>query len=140
MTMKKLIVRRPGLRPGPHVDDAKLRGAIDGMVEEAVDRLTKLTGRDGEFVRRFGRWTRPSRAPRYPIVEWATACVRWDPRGDGVVDVERFLNCFPEKSDRIVIGEIARFVVEEVMGKFATDETLRVFRLSLCRRLDSVGF
>lgn len=138
--MKKLIVRRPGMRPGPHVSEGKLASAIDGMVEEAVDRLTKLTGRDGEFVRQFGRWTRPSHAPKYPIETWATAYIRWDPRGDGIVDVAPFLQCFPEKSDRIVIGEIARFVVEEIINKFATDETLRVFRLSLCRRLDTVGF
>jgi hypothetical protein len=138
--MKKLIVRRPGLRPGPHVDAGKLGRAVDGLVEEAVERLSKLTDRDDQFLRRFGRWARPSHAPKYPIETWVTAYVRWDPRGDGVVDVEPFVKCFPERADRVVIGEICRFVVEEILGEFATDETLRVFRLSLLRRLDAVGF
>lgn len=130
--MKKMIVRRPGV----YVSE----GRLDGMVEEAVARLDPLVARDEEFLRRFGRWTRPSHAPKYPIETWANAWIRWDPRGDGIVDIEPFVRCFPDRADQVLIGEIARFVVEEVIGKFATDETLRVFRLSLLRRLDDVGF
>ena len=127
------------VRPGVIVAEADAR-QIDRLVEEAVARLTKLTDRDEEFVRRFGKWTRPEHTPKYPIEAWAEAHVRWHPNLEGILDVEHFVKSFPDPADRTIVGEIARFVAEEYMDKFCTDKTLNTFRLDLLRRLDVVGF
>lgn len=127
------------VRPAVVVGDADPR-RIDRLVEEAIARLEKLTDRDEEFRRRFGKWTRPGHSPKYPIERWAAAWVRWHPNLEGILDVEHFVRSFPDKADRVIVGEIARFVAEEYMDKFATDKTLNTFRIDLLRRLDSVGF
>lgn len=133
--MGKMMRIRPAVVAG--ADDPR---RIDRLVEEAVARLEKLTDRDEEFRRRFGQWTRPSHAPKYPIETWAAAWVRWHPNLEGILDVEGFVKSFPDKADRVIVGEIARFVAEEYMDKFATDKTLNTFRIDLLRRLDDVGF
>jgi hypothetical protein len=127
------------VRPGVVVADDDPR-RIDRLVDEAIARLEKLTNRDEEFHRRFGRWTRPDHAPKYPIEAWAAAWVRWHPNLEGIIDVEHFVKSFPDKADRVIIGEIARFVAEEYVDKFVTDKTLKSFRIEFLRRLDAVGF
>lgn len=132
--MTRLRVRRR-----PVIDSVDPR-ALDAIVEEAVERFRPLEARDAEFARRFGKWTRPDTVPRYPVEVWAKTRIRWDPRGDGVVDAAAFVRTFPDPADRTIVGEIARFVVEEYEGRFATDETLRLIKTNLLRRLDAVGY
>jgi hypothetical protein len=130
-----LIVRRPGI----HVRDPE-PGEIENLVDETVERFKKLTTRDEEFARRFGKWNRPEHLPRYPIERWANTLISWSRIEPGIVEAEPFVRAFPERTDRVLVGEIARFCAEGIHGKFATDETLRIFRLDLLRRLDEVGF
>lgn len=115
-------------------------GEIDNLVEEAVERFTRLTTRDDEFTRRFGKWRRPDHLPRYPIEKWAQTRISWSRVDPGIVEATAFVRSFPEKTDRVLVGEIARFCAEGIYDKYATDETLRIFRLDLLRRLDEVGF
>lgn len=130
-----VIVRRPGVNVRDPED-----GEIDELVEEAVERFGKLTTRDDEFVKRFGRWRRPDCLPRYPIEDWAERMITWSRVDPGIIEAAPFVRSFPEKADRVLVGEIARFCAEAVHDKYATDTTLRVFRLDLLRRLDAVGF
>jgi len=112
---------------------------LDGIVEEAVERLGKFQTRDAEFEARFGKWTRPEFAKRYPLEAWVNKFIHFSPVEEGIIDVKPFLlRMAPE--DRRIAGEIARFVSEEVEGKWATDSTLKMFRLSFARRLDACGF
>jgi hypothetical protein len=112
---------------------------VDQLVEEAVERLRRFEDRDAEFERRFGKWTRPSFARRYDLQRLVNLHVRWLPEIEGILDVKPLLmQLAPE--DRRIAAEIARFVSEEYEGKFATDKTLKTFRLDLARRLDACGF
>ena len=131
----RIVVRPPGVNIRDPGD-----GEIDSLVEEAVDRLGKLTTRDDEFGRRFGRWRRPEHLPRYPIEAWANRLITWSRVESGIIEAAPFVRSFPEKADRVLVGEIARFCAEAVHDRYATDTTLRVFRLDLLRRLDAVGF
>lgn len=130
---KYVRVRKP-------VIDYVEEGTLNEIVDEAVERFRKYASRDEEFVARFGRWRRPGHAPTYPVELWANRWIRWHPEMDGVIDVERFVRSFPDKADRVLVGEIARFVSEPSIGLFATDKTLNSFRIELLRRLDAVGF
>jgi hypothetical protein len=132
--MGKVLVRRH-----PVVDQIDEK-ALDAIVEEAIERFRPLEDRDAEFVRRFGKWTRPDNSPSYPIERWAMTRIRWDPRGDGIIDAAAFVTAFPDTADRTIVGEVCRFVAEEYEGKFATDDTLRSFKINLLRRLDAVGY
>jgi hypothetical protein len=134
---RRLVVRRPAIRVGgPEPDPGKMKA----LVEEAVSRLDKLTDRDEEFLRRFGKWRRPEHLPKYPIEAWANTRIYWSDVEDGIVEAAPFVRSFPEKADRILVGEVARFCAEAIHGRFATDETMRIFRLDLLRRLDDLGF
>lgn len=112
---------------------------VNAFVEEAIARLEKHQARDGEFFARFGRWQRPAFAQRYPLWDAILKTVRWDPRSGDVLDVSTFVRSLREE-DRYLAGEIARFVAEEYVGKFTTDETLHSFKLNFARRLDACGF
>lgn len=126
------------VRRRPVVDEVSER-QLQQMAEEATERLRSLEGRDAEFTRQFGKWTRPDSAPKYPIERWAKE-VRWHPFGEGILDAAPFIRRFPDPADHAVVGEVARFVAEEYQGDFATDKTLRSFRVNLIRRLDAVGY
>lgn len=111
---------------------------VSSLVEEALARLEKYTGRDAEFLARFGRWERPSFAPRYNL-DALVALVRWSPWDPSILDAEPLiLHLAPE--DRRIAAEIARFVAEEYENAPASDVTLKLFRLNLARRLDACGF
>lgn len=132
--MNRILVRR---RPVvDHLDERSL----DRIVEEAVERFRPLEARDDAFTRHFGKWKRPDNSPTYPIERWVNTRICWHRCGDGIVDAELFVRAFPDKADKVLVGEICRFVVEEYEGKFATDDTLRAFRTNLLRRLDAVGY
>ena len=132
----KIIVRRPGVIIGRDPEP----GDISNLADEAVDRLEKLMTRDEEFTARFGKWRRPEHLPKYPIEAWAHTRITWSRVDPGILEAAAFVRAFPEKTDRVLVGEIARFCAEGVFDKYATDTTLRVFRLDLLRRLDEVGF
>lgn len=132
----KVVVRRPGV----NLEREPEPGEVENLVDEAVARFERLTTRDEEFERRFGRWRRPGHLPRYPIETWANRLITWSPVDPGIVEAAEFVRSFPERADRVLVGEIARFCAEALDGKYATDQTLRIFRLDLLRRLDAVGF
>lgn len=131
----KIVVHRPGVLIGDPDP-----GAVDNLVDESVERLEKLTTRDEEFTARFGKWRRPEHLPRYPIEAWANVHVQWSRVESGILEAADFVLAFPEKTDRVLVGEITRFCAEGVHDEFATDKTLKIFRLDLLRRLDEVGF
>lgn len=131
----KIVVRRPGV----FVRDPE-PGELDRLADEAVARFERLTARDDEFTARFGKWRRPEHLPRYPIEAWANARITWSRDVSGIVEAAAFVRSFPDPADQVLVGEIARFCAEGIHGRFATDETLRIFRLDLLRRLDEVGF
>ncbi len=129
------------VRPGVHLDARDPEpGEVDRLVDEAVARFERFTDRDAEFERRFGRWRRPEHLPRYPIERWANRLLRWSEHDPGIVEAAAFVRSFPDRADRTLVAEIARFCAEAIEGKFATDKTLNLFRLDLLRRLDAVGF
>lgn len=132
----RTVVRRPGVHLGRTPEPVE----IENLVDEAVERFGRLTGRDEEFERRFGRWRRPGHLPRHPIETWANRLIRWSEFDPGIVEAAEFVRMFPERTDRVLVGEIARFCAEAIDGKHATDQTLRIFRIDLLRRLDAVGF
>jgi len=110
----------------------------EALVDAAVCRFSRWTERDAEFKRRFGRWTRPSFARRYPLAEMKRL-IRWSTLDPEILDLAPFINEML-KEDRRIAGEIALFVFEEFRDAFATDKTLNLFRLSYLRRLDTCGF
>jgi hypothetical protein len=108
------------------------------LVDLAVERLGKLTERDGDFEARFGRWQRPSFARRYPLEEMKRL-IDWSHLDREILDVAPFINALA-KEDRHIAGEVARFVYEEIESRPATDKTLETFRLHYLRRLDVLGY
>lgn len=131
---ERYIVRRPGVIIGREDPD------VEHLVDEAVDRFEKLTTRDDEFTSRFGKWKRPEHLPKFPIEKWANELITWSRIDPGILEAASFVRSFPERTDQVLVGEIARFCAEAVFDKYATDTTLRVFRFDLLRRLDEVGF
>lgn len=108
-------------------------------VQEAIERtIERNTQRDPEFLSRFGRWQRPSFAPKYDL-DRMKHLIRWSPFEKGIIDAAPFINSL-QKFDRVIAGEIAKFTAEEVHGKHATDKVLNTFKLQFLRRLSEVGF
>lgn len=108
-------------------------------VQEAIERtIRNNTQRDPEFVSRFGRWQRPSFAPRYNL-DRMKGLIRWSPHEEGIIDAAPFIKSL-HKVDQVIAGEIAKFTAEEIHGKPATDKTLNTFKLQFFRRLAEVGF
>jgi hypothetical protein len=108
------------------------------LVDLAVERFNKFTERDREFEARFGRWTRPAFARRYPLDEMKQL-IDWSTLDPQILDVSRFVNTLA-REDRYIAGEVARFVYEEFEYRPATDKTLHTFRLHFLRRLDALGY
>jgi hypothetical protein len=111
---------------------------VNLLVERALERLEGLDPDVDEFEANFGSWRRPEFAVRYDLPALGRR-IRWDQRGDGVLDVSPLILALAPE-DRRVAGEIARWVVERYFSDPATDATLRRFREDLLRRLSSVGF
>lgn len=112
--------------------------APGALVDMAVERLERFTGRDAEFESRFGNWQRPSFARKYPLGEMKSL-ICWSTLDPEILDLARFVNALA-KEDRWIAGEVARFVYEEFERAPATDKTLNLFRLSYLRRLDALGY
>lgn len=107
------------------------------VIELAVERTRPHVMRDREFEERFGKWQRPTWAPRYNL-ERLKNLIAYTPDQE-FFDLKTFvLALAPE--DRYLAGEIARFVFEEFDGLPATDKTIGTFRLAFLRRLDAVGY
>lgn len=110
----------------------------NALVDLAVERLSRFTGRDGEFEARFGNWQRPSFARRYPL-EGMKELIHWSALDPEILDVAAFVNALA-KEDRYIAGEVARFCYDEIERAPATDKTLNMFRINYLRRLDALGY
>lgn len=113
---------------------------MDNLVESAVQRVREATEGDEEFVKRFGKWERPSFARRYDL-EKLSSLIRWSPVEEGIFDVSLFIKRLAPE-DRRIAGEIARFCSEEFEGGStpASSWTLEQFKTKFIRRLDACGF
>lgn len=113
-------------------------GQQDRIVDEGISRLLSHTGRDEEFERAFGRWTRPEHLGRYDL-ERLRPLVRWMPNTTGMIDISRLIGKL-DPHDRFLAGEIAKFVMDSFQGKPASDKVLHDFACHYLRRLDACGF
>lgn len=111
---------------------------VDSLVDEAIERNRNLISRDEEFIARFGKWERPAFARRYGL-ERMMQLIDWSRIDPSILECAPFINQLAPE-DRRIAGEIARFCLEEIEGKPATNSTLTQFRLTFARRLDACGF